>query len=389
MLAALSDPGGVLIVVNDPSRPTRTRPVLRVLARLARKAERCGPVRVLVATGTHRFEAARRASFEEAVLGDCGLPISQVAWHDARRGRGLAEAGGLRVHRLLAAARAVVVIGSIEPHYFAGVTGPHKTLTIGCLEHARIERNHALALRAGAAPFRLRGNPVFEDIMAMVRRVDDGRRRIVAVGHVLSGSRLVAAAAGGVGSVLEALVPVARRLAEHVVASPVDVLRLRVPPPLGESLYQADKAIKNNEGAVRDGGVVLLEAPCGEGIGPRAFVDLWCGAGSYQAALARVRRRGYRLGDHKALRLLSLSDPLRRGVRVAIVSRGLREALVEGSGGARPARAPALPVPVFGTVAAALRWAAGAASVRLRRGLVIEDAGHLVVTPAGAPQARE
>ncbi|MHC4715454.1 MAG: hypothetical protein ACYS5V_00650 [Planctomycetota bacterium] len=69
----------VTLAVNDPQRATRTDAVLRRLApALGGKA-----LRLLVATGTHRFGPEARQAFERrfrTVVGDCQPPC----WRSAR-----------------------------------------------------------------------------------------------------------------------------------------------------------------------------------------------------------------------------------------------------------------------------------------------------------------
>jgi len=305
------------VVLNDPQRATPSDAVLKML----REALSEGNWRILVATGTHRFDVGRRRAFERALR--LVLPAGSIAWHDCRSER-LRRIDGDRPWRghpwLLAGDGPLLAIGSSEPHYFAGVTGAHKTVTIGCAAVGDVEINHAAALSAGARPGRLDGNPVHEDIAAMLESLQL-RREVLAINLLHVGARIPAAAAGAPLEALKRILPAVKAAYCLRIPSPADALILEVTGVLGGSFYQADKAIKNNEWAVRDGGALVLAADCPDGIGQNHFVELLRACPTYQSAVAEVRRRGYRLGDHKAVKLRYLTD--RRGVRVLAVSPGL------------------------------------------------------------------
>jgi len=310
-----------LVLVNDPQRGTASQAVLALVA----AGHALGRPRVLVATGSHRFAAAQRQAFERAFA---GLPLGEWAWHDARADNlkpiGGAEAGW-RAHPWLAQAQRVLAIGSVEPHYFAGYSGAHKTLTIGCASYADIEHNHAAALEPACRPCRLAGTPVYEGVVRLLRGLDDGRRLAV-VNLFQIGETIFDATGGTPLESLQALVPKVEAAYLRQLAAPAAALVAEVTGPLACSFYQAEKGIKNNEWAVRDGGVIILTAACQQGIGQAAFLNLLRQAPTHAAALALVRERGYRLGDHKAVRLRFLTDPACRGVRVWVVSPGLFEA---------------------------------------------------------------
>ncbi len=307
----------VTIVLNDPQRDTRSSAVLQPI----RNALGDVPVRALIATGTHRYPRAQRRAFEEKTL--AGLDFEAVSWHDCRSGDLAAVGGGhpWRCHPwLLDEGHAVLAVGSCELHYFAGITGAHKTVTIGCAAFEDIERNHEAALSPDARPGRLEGNPVHEAVANMVGALE-ARREVRAINLLQVGGAVLSASAGDPMEALAALAGRVRGAYTCPIDRPADALVLEVPGVLGRSFYQADKAIKNNECAVRDGGCLVLEAPCPEGIGQDDFLGLLARCRTYDSAAAEVARRGYRLGDHKALKLRYLTD--RRGVRVFAVSEGL------------------------------------------------------------------
>jgi nickel-dependent lactate racemase len=318
-LAVAGDGDPLTVLVNDPQRATASRGVLEGLAR-----ERPDGFRLLVATGTHRFGDAERSAFARELAWD--LPVTDLAWHDADAEKlaAVAEERPWSVHPWLLSSPGVVAVGSVEPHYFAGFTGAHKTATIGCAARADIERNHALALDRPGRPALLAGNPVHEDIARMLSGLE-ARRPLGAVNLVQVGREVVSADGGSPRGALR----VARRTAESAFVrrldAPLDALVAEVSGPLAATFYQADKGIKNNESAVRDGGCLVLVAPCREGVGQDHFVELLRAAGTCEQAVEAVRRRGYRLGDHKAVRLRRLTDPAQRGVRLVVVAEGLDE----------------------------------------------------------------
>lgn len=312
--AALSQAGGVpggdegplLVVVNDPDRATDTVSALRALRRAAPRRR----LSILVATGSHVFDEAARARHEaplRAVMGD----VCPIDWHDALAGP-FAEVGGVRVSAAVAAARDVVGIGSVEPHWFAGLTGAHKTLSVGVMARGDIESNHVHALDEGADPFVVDGNPVLERLLGVLDAVTEGRR-VLALQHVHE--RWVA---GAPRAALAAAAGAARHRWLHTVDTPYDLLVAVVEAPLDRTLYQAEKGLKNNEHAVRAGGTLVIDAPLSGGVGPRRFVDLLRDAPDAETAASLIAMQGYRLGDHKAVRWRRLQA---RGVRLRVTGR--------------------------------------------------------------------
>jgi nickel-dependent lactate racemase len=219
----------------------------------------------------------------------------------------------------------LLAIGSVEPHYFAGLTGAHKTVTIGVAAYGDIERNHAGALDPASRPFALRGNPVYDGVAKMVAELES-RRPVAVVNLAQVGSKLLAAAGGGAIESLFALEQCVRQAFQHRINQPADAVVAEVTGALARSFYQADKGVKNNEWAVRDGGVLVLEAACPGGVGSdspggQQFFRLLAEAATYEQTLGKIKQRGYVLGDHKAVRLRYLTD--QRKVRLFLVCPGI------------------------------------------------------------------
>jgi nickel-dependent lactate racemase len=313
------------------------------------------PICVIVATGGHRWDSVARTAHERPLREAVGEP-TRFAWHDGAVGPHVAV-GPARLHAAVARARDVIGVGSVEPHWFAGFTGAHKTLTVGVMKRDDIEANHRHALDRGSAPCRLKDNPVHAGFVRVLEALQTGRR-VVTLNHV--GRRWFA------GPPLECLAAASslaakrwRRTAERPFSSVIAVVR----PPLSRTLYQAEKGIKNTETLVPLCGTMLLDADCEGGVGPDRFVRTLL-AYRHRFDLWRAIEQGeYRLGDHKAYRLRALQS---RRVSIGIVSKSLSREFAASVG-----------FHLFPTrEAAAARWFHG--PPRGRTIAVVHDAGNLV-----------
>ncbi len=357
----------VTIVLNDPDRFTDSRIALDAVARILSERRLDLGFRILFATGSHAYTPEQKRRHEERILPRMFVEKGERAWHDARDPDLHRPVGDATLHHWVVGKGPILAVGSIEPHYFAGATGAHKTLTVGVMSYESLCKNHRNAMSAEAKGLVLEGNPVFDKIAELVTRVASGGRSVFAINEIFAKERLVGCTAGTPLDSLNQGLPLVRRIFSHRLSRAADLVIARVCPPLDKSLYQADKGIKNVENAVRDGGVILLDAACREGVGIDRFMKHLEKAPDYEKAVDLVRREGYRLGDHKAVRLRALTD--RRRVRLGIISAHLSENYARTAG-----------LALHTDRAAAARWALGCLGADARTAVIVEDAGNTTLT---------
>ena len=293
-----------LLVVNDATRPTTATKVFDILYPMMRGRRRS----VMVATGSHRQPTEEEY---RSILGrHYGVLRERTSAHDAVRSATLnlgrtSHGTNVTVNEAFEDFDALILIGCVEPHYFAGFTGGRKGIIPGIAAYSSIEANHKLALKPEATTLRLQGNPVHEDLEQYVQTVL-GNRDMFAVNTVLDASRRVYKASSG--HVLDSLYPAAeysREVFVQDVPEKADVVIAVTQPPLDINLYQAHKALENARGVVKKNGTVILVARCQDGIGPPNFYELLTSAGSPKEVLDRIRE-GYRLGYHKAAKIADM-----------------------------------------------------------------------------------
>jgi nickel-dependent lactate racemase len=297
----LEGASSVVVVVNDATRPTPTARILEHLAPVLRGLE----VTVAVATGTHRSPTDSEL---RDILGDPRpFEIRSVHIHDARDASAhvrLAETSRgtpVAIDRLVLDAERVLVLSSVEPHYFAGYTGGRKSILPGLAAFEMVEANHAHAMSDEARPLRLAGNPVHDDMVEAANMVLD--RRYYGLMTVLDrDGRIHAAAAGDLFGSLEAVIPAAESVYAPRVERKERVVVASVAPPLDINLYQAQKALEHGILALEEGGTLVLVSPCHEGLGDDTFAKALSAARTPEDAVAALPAT-YRFGDHKVARI--------------------------------------------------------------------------------------
>lgn len=300
----LALPGPLLVIVNDGARPTPTARILRHIGdRLPADA------RFVVATGNHEPPTAAELDF---IFGPF-LPKVKDRLHIHRsRDEGAHVRFGVtprgtdvRFDRVLADAARVLIFGSLEPHYFAGYTGGRKAFLPGVAWRETILANHQHALHAGSAPGALAGNPVHEDMLDACALVNG--KAILSLQIVLDGGGdIYAAAAGDLTTSFEAALAQARAVYEIPISAPADIVVTVSPPPLDATLYQAHKAIENAKGGLKPGGLMILVAPCQEGVGDDEFIQVMKHFRSPAELLAHKGMEAHG-GWHKAVKIAELA----------------------------------------------------------------------------------
>ncbi|MGA3404162.1 MAG: nickel-dependent lactate racemase [Candidatus Bathyarchaeia archaeon] len=288
----------ILVVINDHTRPLAE-------AALKKLPLHGKEVTTIIATGTHRSPTSKELA--RLLGGDIPPYGGRVVIHDATDDRLTRSIGRttrgteVRLNSRVFDADGFVVIGSVEPHYYAGFTGGRKFLLPGLAAFKSIEMNHSLAIDDRARILVLDGNPVHEDFMDALQMF--GRNEdIFSIQLVMNTEHRISFASSGhiVNSFTDAVQQALRTYASPV-PSKADILIAIVSPPLDLDLYQAHKAIENVKPALNDDGILILLAQCRDGIGNRAFYDLLS-----KRDPSRIVKEQYTFGGHKALRIIQL-----------------------------------------------------------------------------------
>jgi nickel-dependent lactate racemase len=297
--------GNTLVIVNDATRPTPTARVLSLIWDDLKKI----PHKFIVATGVHR--ASTEEELKE-IFGDLYAEVrDNVIMHDARKDCDMIHIGTSKngtemyVNRAGVEADEFVIIGSVEPHYFAGYTGGRKAFLPGIASFRTIEQNHKYALRPESSALALDGNPVHDDMIDALKTIS--KKPIFSIMTVLDGDhRIYAATAGHIHGSFYAAIEKANDVYCVPVSRKADLVISIAPYPMDIDLYQSQKALDNGKLALVDGGILLMVSKCRDGIGEEAFVKLLASCDT-PGEILRLLDDGYELGWHKAGKMAEIA----------------------------------------------------------------------------------
>jgi nickel-dependent lactate racemase len=302
----LADGRDVLFIVNDHTRPTPTAKILDVLEEKINRM----PVRFLIATGSHRAPTAKELKI---IFGKHFerfknvIHIHNANDRDAMVPMGVSSKGTvLKFNRLPVDAQKIVIIGSVEPHYYAGFTGGRKAVLPGVASYDTIEQNHCYAMDENAQIFKLEGNPVHEDMEDGLRVIQE--KSIFSIMMVLDqNEHIYHVTSGELSSSFLAATHKALEVYSVPVQKKAGIVVAVVIPPLDINLYQSHKAMEQAKLALKENGILILVSSCWDGIGPGTFVDILSDSKSKKEALKKVEQT-YRLGFHKVKRIVQMLD---------------------------------------------------------------------------------
>lgn len=294
----------LLIIVNDGYRNTPTATILQWLDRL--NSDVIDSAQYLIATGVH--DAPTEEHYRK-IFGPFWQRVrANVSYHDAHDQASMTALGAdslggeIWLNSAVLQYKKILVISSVEPHYFAGFTGGRKAIFPGLTDFATIARNHNLANSLEAAPLKLEGNPVAEHLDSLMAMLDADR--FFGIQIVTDSKRQIAGLFfGRLDIAFKNAAPVAEKIYSCQVSKRYNAVICEVLPPLDKNLYQAQKALENCQSAVRDGGTIIIVSACEEGVGSEHFFQL---ADKWDRQTNRARNGGQHFGSHKLSRVIAI-----------------------------------------------------------------------------------
>ena len=299
----LSGARKVLVIVNDATRPTPTSKILEFIFEDLKQTD----FHFIIATGAHRGPSHEEflqifGSFYDQVK-------DRIIVHDARVEEDMVYLGDstngtpMYVNKAGVEADKIIIISSVEPHYFAGYTGGRKSFLPGIAGYKTIEQNHKLALVPEAKALALDGNPVHEDMIDAIKTV---KQDIFSIMTVLDKHHnIYATCCGHINDSFHAAIERANEVFAAPLKEKADIVVSVVKFPQDIDLYQAQKGIDNAKLALKKDGIMILVAKCRCGIGGKAFADLLGSSDTPKAALDTIEK-GYVLGYHKAAKMAEI-----------------------------------------------------------------------------------
>lgn len=300
----MEDSKDLLFIVNDATRPTPTARILEIIYDDIKDYD----IKFIIATGIHR------APTEDEYIQIFGKYYEtfkdRIYAHDARKPEDMVFLGKskngteMRVNKLGVEADKIIIISSVEPHYFAGYTGGRKSFLPGIASYKTIEQNHKLALLPEAKSLALDGNPVHEDMIDALKNI---KKEIFAIMTVLDKNhKIYAATSGDINDSFTAAAKKADDVYAVRIKGKADIVVSVVKYPMDIDLYQLQKGIENAKHALRENGILIIVSKCRLGIGEEAFLSMLSSYDTPEDVIQNMKT-DYILGYHKVVKMAEIN----------------------------------------------------------------------------------
>jgi nickel-dependent lactate racemase len=285
------------IIVSDITRPCPSYKFLEQIILELKKAK-VKDIKILFSLGIHRNH-----SDEEKIrlVGNYAAENARLIDFDAENVEfvGTTSFGTpVEVSKEVVSSDFLIATGNIEYHYFAGYSGGAKAVMPGVCSKKTISANHSMMLENDSVAAKFISNPVRQDI--------EEAGRLVSIDFLFNvilndSKKIISAVSGKNNEAFIEGIKIYDSLYEINVEEKVD-LAITSPGgyPKDINLYQAQKALDNIKGIVKDGGKIVFIAACSEGYGEDMFEEWMHEVNNYEK-LSRKIKQDFVLGGHKAV----------------------------------------------------------------------------------------
>ena len=284
----------VVIIASDHTRPVPSKLIIPPMLREIREGNPDADITILIATGCHRGTTKEElvAKFGEDIVRDEKIYIHDCDERDMLVNIGTLPSGGeCEINRLAYEADLLVSEGFIEPHFFAGFSGGRKSVLPGVAGRKTVLANHCSEFidhpraRTGV----LEGNPIHEDMLWAAKTA-----KLAYVVNVIldSEKKVIYAVAGDCEAAHKKGTDFLLSLCGAKAVESDIVITTNGGYPLDQNMYQAVKGMTAAEATVKRGGVIIMLAESGDGIGGDHFYHQLADEPDISKTMAQFLARG-------------------------------------------------------------------------------------------------
>lgn len=298
-LVVEKEPESVVIIVNDVSRATPYKIMLPpLLAELEENGVAKEDISLIIATGIHdpNTEEQNRNIFGDKIVDNYRL-VSHNPDHNLADLGELSSGNRLYLNEEVVAADLLITTGVIAPHYFAGFSGGRKSILPGVAGRETIQANHARMVNLIGNLPPIEENPISQEMI-------EGAR-LAGVDFILnvvtnSQKEIVDVVAGDLEEAWLRGINTSKEMYHVELDEKVEVAVVSAGGyPKDINIYQAQKALDNADGVVKEGGTIILLAECRNGLGEETFEEWLDEADIPEDNIERIKDK-FVLGGHKA-----------------------------------------------------------------------------------------
>ena len=284
----------VVIIASDHTRPVPSKLIIPPMLREIREGNPDADITILIATGCHRGTTKDElvAKFGEEIVKNEKIYIHDCDERDMLVNIGTLPSGGqCEINRLAYEADLLVSEGFIEPHFFAGFSGGRKSVLPGVAGRRTVLANHCSEFIAHprARTGILDGNPIHADMLWAAKTA-----KLAYIVNVVLNSekKVIYAVAGEVEAAHKRGTDFLLSLCGADAVESDIVITTNGGYPLDQNMYQAVKGMTAAEATVKKGGVIIMLAESGDGIGGDHFYHQLADEPDISRTMAEFLSRG-------------------------------------------------------------------------------------------------